>query len=41
MESLKFLVNGSGSVVHFAHLGGVIVAFIVIKAWRSQGGSYY
>lgn len=41
LGGLTFFMDRSGSVAHFAHLGGVIVAFIVIKAWRSQGGSYY
>ena len=37
LGGLTFLMDRSGSVAHFAHLGGVVVAFIVIKAWRSQG----
>jgi membrane associated rhomboid family serine protease len=41
LGGLTFLMDRSGSVAHFAHLGGVVVAFIVIKAWRSQGGSSY
>jgi membrane associated rhomboid family serine protease len=41
MGGLTFVMDRSGSVAHFAHLGGVVVAFIVIKAWRSQGGSNY
>jgi hypothetical protein len=28
-------------VAHFAHLGGVVFAFILIQLWRRQGGSYY
>lgn len=40
LGGLTFLMDRSGSVAHFAHLGGVVVAFFVIKAWRSQGGSY-
>ena len=38
LGGLTFLMDRSGSVAHFAHLGGIVVAFIVIKAWRSQGG---
>lgn len=30
-----------GNVAHFAHLGGIIFAFIMITAWRKQGGGYY
>jgi len=41
LGGLTFLMDRSGNVAHFAHLGGVVVAFIVIKAWRSQGGKYY
>lgn len=41
LGGLTFLMDRSGSVAHFAHLGGVVVGFIVVKAWRSQGGSYY
>jgi membrane associated rhomboid family serine protease len=41
LGGLTFLMDRSGSVAHFAHLGGIVVAFIVIKAWRSQGGNYY
>ncbi|HEU5289999.1 MAG TPA: rhomboid family intramembrane serine protease [Cyclobacteriaceae bacterium] len=41
LGGLTFLMDRSGQVAHFAHLGGVVVGFIVIKAWRSQGGNYY
>jgi membrane associated rhomboid family serine protease len=41
LGGLTFLMDRSGNVAHFAHLGGVVVAFIVIKAWRSQGGGNY
>lgn len=40
LGGLTFLMDRSGNVAHFAHLGGVVVAFIVIKVWRSQGGNY-
>ena len=38
LGGLTFLLDRSGSVAHFAHLGGVIFAFILIRYWRSQGG---
>ncbi|MBX2947045.1 MAG: rhomboid family intramembrane serine protease [Cyclobacteriaceae bacterium] len=38
---LTFIMDRSGNVAHFAHLGGIVVAFILIKIWRGQGGSYY
>ena len=37
LGGLNFLLDSSGNVAHFAHLGGVIFAFIIITAWRSQG----
>ncbi|MDL5046391.1 rhomboid family intramembrane serine protease [Oscillatoria amoena NRMC-F 0135] len=41
MGGLTFLMDRSGNVAHFAHLGGIVVAYILIKFWRSQGGTYY
>ena len=44
LGGMTFLLDRSGSVAHFAHLGGVIFAFIMVRYWRSQGGggsSYY
>lgn len=37
LGGLNFLLDRSGNVAHFAHLGGVIFAFFIITAWRSQG----
>ena len=37
LGGLTFLMDRSGSVAHFAHLGGAVVGFIVVKAWRDQG----
>ena len=39
LGGMTFLLDRSGNVAHFAHLGGVIVAFILIQVWR-KGGSY-
>jgi membrane associated rhomboid family serine protease len=41
LGGMTFLLDRSGSVAHFAHLGGVIVAFILVKVWGGRGGSYY
>lgn len=41
LGGMTFLLDRSGSVAHFAHLGGVIFAFILVRMWRSQGGGYY
>jgi membrane associated rhomboid family serine protease len=38
LGGLTFLLDRSGSVAHFAHLGGIIFAFILVRYWRSQGG---
>lgn len=40
---LTFMMDRSGTVAHFAHLGGAIVGFIVVLAWRNQGqgGRYF
>lgn len=37
LGGLTFLMDRSGSVAHFAHLGGIVVAWILIKFWRSKG----
>ncbi|HYC87171.1 MAG TPA: rhomboid family intramembrane serine protease [Chryseosolibacter sp.] len=41
LAGMTFLMDRSGNVAHFAHLGGIIFAFILIRIWRSQGGGYY
>lgn len=40
LGGLTFLMDRSGNVAHFAHLGGIVVGFIVVKAWRDQGGRF-
>ena len=32
---------GGDDVAHFAHLGGAILGFILVKAWRLQGPGNY
>ena len=39
LGGLTFIMDRSGQVAHFTHLGGVIFAFILIQVWRHQGGS--
>jgi membrane associated rhomboid family serine protease len=43
LGGMTFLMSsgseGGGQVAHFAHLGGIVVAFIMIKIWRPQPGS--
>lgn len=37
LGGLTFFMDRSGQVAHFTHLGGIVVAFILIQIWRSQG----
>ena len=37
MGGLTYFMDRSGGVAHMAHLGGALVAFLVITLWRSQG----
>jgi membrane associated rhomboid family serine protease len=37
LGGMTFLMDRSGNVAHFAHLGGVVVGFFVVRAWRDQG----
>ena len=40
LGAITFLLSGAG-VAHFAHLGGIIFAFILLRIWRHKDGSYY
>lgn len=40
LGAMTFLMSGAG-VAHFAHLGGIVFAFILLRFWRSQGGGYF
>ena len=40
LGGLNFMLDSSGSVAHFAHLGGVVFAFILITIWKGQGRIY-
>jgi membrane associated rhomboid family serine protease len=37
LGGMTFLLDRSGNVAHFTHLGGIVFAFIMIRIWRSQG----
>jgi membrane associated rhomboid family serine protease len=41
LGGMTFLLDRSGNVAHFTHLGGIIFAFILVRIWKSQGGNYY
>ncbi|MCB9448804.1 MAG: rhomboid family intramembrane serine protease [Flavobacteriales bacterium] len=34
-------IQNNDSVAHFAHLGGALVGFIIIKYWNSRGRTFY
>jgi membrane associated rhomboid family serine protease len=40
LGGLNFILDRSGNVAHFAHLGGIVFAFILITIWRSQERNY-
>ncbi|MDH4088869.1 MAG: rhomboid family intramembrane serine protease [Cyclobacteriaceae bacterium] len=40
LGGLNFMLDSSGNVAHFAHLGGVVFAFILITIWKNQGRIY-
>lgn len=40
IELVTGFVSDGGNIAHFAHLGGMIFAFILIKIWKSQGKMY-
>jgi rhomboid-like protein len=29
------------NVAHFAHLGGAIMGFIIVKLWNKRGNTFY
>lgn len=38
------LINGftsSGNVAHFAHLGGMLFGFLILRYWKSKYGTYH
>ncbi len=40
LGAITFLLSGAG-VAHFAHLGGIIFAFILLRIWRHKNGTYF
>jgi membrane associated rhomboid family serine protease len=40
LGGLTFFMDRSGQVAHFTHLGGIVVAFILVQVWKKQGGSW-
>ncbi len=41
LEFLLGISNSGGQIAHFAHLGGMIFGYILIKYWKSQNRMYY
>jgi membrane associated rhomboid family serine protease len=42
IELLLGIANNAGdNIAHFAHLGGMIFGFILIKYWKKKDGTYY
>ncbi|MBQ5639699.1 MAG: rhomboid family intramembrane serine protease, partial [Bacteroidales bacterium] len=37
IELLTGLSGSGGNIAHFAHLGGALFGFLLIKYWRSRG----
>ena len=41
LELFLGISNQGGNIAHFAHLGGMIFGFILIKYWNSKGKTFY
>ncbi len=41
LELFLGLTNSGGSIAHFAHLGGMLFGFILIKYWNSTSKNFY
>ncbi|MDR1680752.1 MAG: rhomboid family intramembrane serine protease [Prevotellaceae bacterium] len=41
LELVLGLVNSGGNIAHFAHIGGMLFGFIMIKYWQRKGKMYY
>lgn len=41
LELILGLTNRGGNIAHFAHLGGMIFAYIFIRLWRQKGRMYF
>ena len=40
LGAITYFIEWSG-VAHFAHLGGIIFAFILLRIWRHKSGTYF
>lgn len=42
LELINGLANDPGSnIAHFAHLGGMLFGFLLLRYWKSNSGTYY
>ena len=41
IELFSGLTNSGGNIAHFAHLGGMLFGFIMIKYWNSHTNNFY
>ncbi len=42
LELINGLANDPGSnIAHFAHLGGMLFGFLLLKYWKNNSGTYY
>jgi len=41
IELYSGLTNSGGNIAHFAHLGGMLFGFIMIKYWNSHTNNFY
>jgi len=38
---LELGITGGGNIAHFAHLGGMIFGFILVRYWKKKNRLYY
>lgn len=41
LELVLGITNQGGNIAHFAHLGGMIFAFLLIRLWRKKSNFYF
>lgn len=41
IELFQGLFNGGSNIAHFAHLGGMLFGFFILKYWGSRGKKFY
>jgi membrane associated rhomboid family serine protease len=41
LELILGITNSGGNIAHFAHLGGMLFGFIMIKYWNKNSSHFY